>query len=149
MGIIGDALSWIGNLIWNAIQWLLGGIGDFFQTLIDIIVGFFQVIFEVIEGLLYLLYMIGVLAVKLFQVILESAGLLWALVKGFSNTLTSLSYAPKSSGGHGYSEMIGRIFDALEPMQLEPIAYVLLFVLWFTTAIAAMKLISSIRVGGD
>lgn len=149
MGIIGDALSWIGNLIWNAIQWILRGIGNFFQTLIDIIVGFFQVIYDLIQGLLYLLYMIGVLAVKLFQVLLEAGGILWSLAVGFIKTLGSLAYTPRSSGGHGYSEMLGKIFDALTPLQLQPIAYILLFAIWFTTAIGAMKLISSIRVGGD
>lgn len=149
MGIIEDALSWIGNLIWSAIQWLLGGIQDFFQVLIDLIVGFFQVIFDVIEGILYFLYMIGVLAVKLFHVLLEAGALLWSLIVGFARTLGSLSYSPRGSGGHGYSEMIGRIFTKLEPFQLEPIAYICLFVLWFTTAVTAIKLISSIRVGGD
>lgn len=149
MGIIGDALSWIGNLIWNAIQWLLGGIGNFFQTLIDIIVGFFKVIFDVIAGLLYFLYMIGVLAVKLFQVLFEAGSILWSLIVGFGRTLASLSYSGRSSSGHGYSDMLGRIFDRLEPLQLTPIAYICLFAIWFSTAILAMKLISSIRVGGD
>lgn len=149
MGIIGDVLSWIGNLIWGAIQWLLEGIGNFIQTLIDIIVAFFQVIYDLIQGFLYLLYMIGVLAVKLFHVLLEAGGLLWSLAVGFARTLGSLAYSPRSSGGHGYSDMVGRLFDNLTPLQLEPIAYILLFAIWFTTAIGAMKLISSIRVGGD
>lgn len=149
MGVIGDALKWIGDLIWNAIKWVLDGIGNFIQNLIDILIGFFEVIYALIEGLLYFLYMIGVLAVKLFQVILETASILWSLVVGFGRTLASLSYTPRGSGGHGYSETIGKIFKALEHLQLTPIAYILLFILWYITAIAAIRIISSIRVGGD
>lgn len=93
--------------------------------------------------------MIGVLAVKLFLVIFEAAKFLWALIVGFAKTLASLSYSPRGSGGNGYSEMLGKLFTALEPMQINVVAYILLFCLWFVTAIAAIKLISSIRVGGD
>lgn len=137
------------DTIWNFGDWLLGGIGSFFQTLIDLITGFFETIFALISGLLYLIYMIGVLAVKLFQVIFEIAKVLWALVEGFGRTLASLSYTPKASAGHGYSDTIGKIFEKLEVLNIEPIAYILMFALWFMTAIASIKLISSIRVGGD
>jgi hypothetical protein len=93
--------------------------------------------------------MIGVLAVKLFQVIFEAAKVLWSLIVGFGRTLASLHYTPQSGSGNGYSEMIGRMFTDLKVLQIDVIAYILLFVLWFVTAIAAIKLISSIRVGGD
>ncbi|MEF7566333.1 hypothetical protein V4V35_25420 [Bacillus infantis] len=160
MGVIGDAFKKLFNflkslftnlfgVIWDGIKWIGDVLRKLFQNLIDIIVGFFKVIYALIDGLLYLLYMIGVLAVKLFLVIFEAAKVLWALIVGFVKTLASLKYTPHSSGGNGYSEMIGKIFNALKPMQIDPIAYILLFILWFVTAIAAIKLISSIRVGGD
>lgn len=149
MGIIGDALSWIGGLLWDVITWLFDGFKGLIQTLIDVIVGFFQIIVDLIQGALYLLYMIGVLAVKLFQVLFEAGTMLWSLIVGFGRTLASLSYSPRGSGGNGYSEMIGKIFEKLQPLHIEPIAYILLFIVWFTTAISAMKLLSSIRVGGD
>lgn len=160
MGIIGDAFgklfSFLGSLfsglfgvIWDGIVWLGNLLKKLFQNILDVIILFFEVIFALIQGLLYLLYMIGVLAVKLFLVIFEAAKILWALIVGFGKTLASLSYTTSSSGGNGYSEMIGKLFNALQPMQINVVAYILLFILWFTTAIAAMKLISSIRVGGD
>lgn len=160
MGIIGDAFGklfrFLGSLfsglfgvIWDVIKWLGKQIANLFQNLIDILIAFFEVIYDLIMGLLYLLYMIGVLAVKLFLVIFEAAKVLWSLVVGFANTLASLSYTPQAGSGNGYSSMIGKIFAALEPLQINVIAYILLFILWFITAISAMKLISSIRVGGD
>jgi hypothetical protein len=160
MGLIGDAFSklfgFLGSIfsnlfgvIWDGIKWVGSLLKNLFQGLLDVIIGFFKVIYALIDGLLYLLYMIGVLAVKLFLVIFEAAKVLWSLIVGFVKTLASLSYSPRGSGGNGYSEMIGKLFSALKPMQIEPIAYILLFMLWFITAIAAIKLISSIRVGGD
>lgn len=160
MGLIGDAFgklfSWLGSLfstlfgvIWDGIKWVAKVIGKFFQELFDLLIGFFKAIYALIDGLLYLLYMIGVLAVKLFQVIFEAAKVLWSLIVGFVRTLGSLSYTPKSGSGNGYSETIGKLFKALEPMQINSVAYILLFMLWFITAVSAIKLISSIRVGGD
>lgn len=160
MGIIGDAFgklfNFLGSLfsalwgvIWDGLKWIGNLLKNLFQGLIDLFIGFFEVIYALIEGLLYLLYMIGVLAVKLFLVIFEAAKVLWSLIVGFGRTLASLTYSPRGSGGNGYSEMIGKLFTSLEPMQINVVAYILLFCLWFITAIAAIKLISSIRVGGD
>lgn len=145
----GDVFGKLFSLIWEAIKWLGNLLKMLFQGLLDVLIGFFKVIFQLIEGLLYLLYMIGVLAVKLFTVIFEAAKILWSLIEGFGRTLASLSYSPRGSGGNGYSEMIGKLMTNLSVLQIDVIAYILLFILWFTTAIAAMKLISSIRVGGD
>lgn len=147
--VIWEAIKWIGNLIWEAIKWIGDLIASLFQFLIDLLVMFFTAIFQLIEGILYLLYMIGVLAVKLFLVIFEAAKTLWSLIQGFGQSLASLRYTPRSSSGNGYSETIGKLFNSLEVMNLSSIAYILLFCLWFVTAITAIKLISSIRVGGD
>lgn len=145
----GDIFGKLFSVIWEVIKWIGNVLKMLFQGLLDVLIGFFKVIYQLIEGLLYLLYMIGVLAVKLFMVIFEAAKILWSLIEGFGRTLASLSYSPRSSGGHGYSEMIGKLMTNLSVLQIDVFAYILLFVLWFTTAIAAMKLISSIRVGGD
>lgn len=160
MGIIGDAFSklfsFLGSIfsnlfgvIWDGLVWIGELLRDLFQGLIDIIIGFFKVIYAIIDGLLYLLYMIGVLAVKLFMVIFEAAKILWAFIVGFGNTLASLTYSPKGGAGHGYSEIMGKLFGSLKVLQIDSVAYVLLFVLWITTAVMAIRLIGSIRVGGD
>jgi hypothetical protein len=160
MGVIGDAFgklfSFLGSLfsslfgvLWDCIKWVGNLLKKLFQNLVDILIEFFKVIYALIDGLLYLLYMIGVLAIKLFTVIFEAAKILWSLIVGFVRTLGSLTYSPRGGSGNGYSETIGKIFDILKPMQIDVVAYILLFILWFVTAIAAIKLVSSIRVGGD
>lgn len=147
--LIWDAVSWIGSLLWDVITWIGDLLRNLFQSLIDLLVGFFEVIYALIDGLLYLLYKIGVLAVKLFQIFLETGKLLISFVRGILNTLQSLTYTPATSSGNGYSEMIGKIFTVLEPLQINVIAYILLFILWISTAFAAVRILSSLRAGGS
>lgn len=149
MGIIGDAFRKLFDVIWGVILWIGSLIRSLFQSLIDLLMAFFEVIYALVYGLFYLLFQIGLIAVKIFLIFFEVGKLLLSLVVGFAKTLGSLSYTSRSSSGNGYSEMIGNIFSAAEPLQLNVIAYIILFVLWFGTAISAMKLLSSIRVGGD
>lgn len=146
---LGDIFKKLFGVLWDVIKWVGSLLKKLFQNLLDVLIGFFKVIYALIDGFLYLLYMIGVVAVKLFMVIFETAKLLWSLAVGFAKTLASLVYTPTGGSGHGYSSTIGKLFKILEPMQINAVAYILLFMLWFITAITAMKLISSIRVGGD
>jgi len=147
--IIWSAIQWVANIIWSAAKWMIDALAKFFQKLIDVIDGTFGAIYDIIDGFLYLLYKIGVLAVKLFIVLFETAKLLWSLIVGFVRTLASLSYTPQGGSGTGYSSMLGKLFTNLNVLQIDVVAYILLFCLWFTTAIMAIKLLSSIRVGGD
>lgn len=148
-GIITDAFSKLFGVIWDVIVWIATVIGKFFQTLINLFKLFLEIIFALIDGLLYFLYMVGVLAVKLFVLFFETGKILWSLIVGFGKTLSTLQYSPRGSSGHGYSEMLGKIFSAAEPLQLNVVAYILLFLIWVSTAVTAMKLVSSVRVGGD
>ena len=148
-GFLGSLFSKLFGVLWDAIKWIGNVLKKLFQNLLDVLIGFFKAIYALIDGLLYFLYMIGVLAVKLFQVIFEAAKVLWSLIVGFVRTLSSLHYSPHEGSGNGYSEMIGKLFSNLKVLQIDSIAYILLFILWFITAITAIKLISSIRVGGD
>lgn len=145
MGIIGDAFGKLFGVIWDVVVWIAEFFKGLLQTVLDIIVGFFQVIFDLIAGLLYLIYMISVLAVKLFLVIFEAGKLLISFVIGFGRTLAGLSYTAQGGSGNGYADTIGKLFNALEPLQLAPIAYILLFILWFITAVSAMKILGSMK----
>ncbi|MFC5732173.1 hypothetical protein [Cytobacillus gottheilii] len=149
MGIIGDAFFKLFGVIWDVIVWIGSLIKLLFQGLVDILIAFFQVIYQLIEGVLYLIYMIGVLAVKFFLVLFEALKVLWSLIVGFARSLGSIAYTPRSGAGHGYSSMLGELFEYASIFQLNSFAVILSFGIWFGTAVAAIKLISSIRVGGD
>lgn len=148
-GILTDAFGRLFDVIWGGIKWIGRLLKKLFQGLVDLFVGFFEVIYALIDGLLYFLYKIGVLAVKLFLLFFELAKMIVSLFVGFARTLASLVYVPRSGSGNGYSDMLGKIFTAMQPLKLEPIAYILLFILWMFTAVAAIKLLSSIRIGGE
>ena len=151
MGIIGDAFGKLFDALWMVISWLGRQIAKLFQSLFDLLISFFTFFFDLIAGLLYLLFKIGVLAVKLFQVILAAAQMLWSFVVGLIRTMGQLVFNPiGKSPNNAYSGMIGDVMtQANVALQLTPIAYILLFVIWISAAISAIKLISSIRVGGE
>lgn len=158
MGIIGDAFSklfsvlwavitWIGTTIWNAVTWVVTQIGNLFKFLFDLLISFFMVIYDLIAGLLYLLYKIGVLAVRFFQVIFEAAKMLWSFVSGLARTMGQLVFNPiGSSPNNAYSADIGFVMQhANSALQLNSVAYILLFLIWISTAVAVVNMISSIR----
>ena len=148
--MIGDAFKKLFDVLWSVITWIGTLLKSLFQGLVDIIIGFFKIIYALIDGLLYFLYKVGILAVKLFLMLFEAAKVLWSLVVGFAKTLASLSYTPRgTSGAGGYSEVFGRLFKMLDSLQIDVIAYILLFIIWISTAVGAIKLVSSIRVGGE
>lgn len=150
-GNIADFFSWLGQLIWDAIKWLGNLLKDLFYALMDLLLSFFEVIYALIDGLFYFLYNIGLIAVKLFLVFFEVAKLIFSFFVGFARTLASLFYVPRTSSGTGYSETIGKLFHALENagLQLNVVAYILLFGIWIFTAVQVIKLLSGLRVGGD
>ena len=156
MNFIVSVLLSIGNFLYTAIQrlftllyqlfaWLGQLLQRLFQALIDVLVSFFTVIYDLIRGLMYLLYMIGVLAVKLFQILFELAKLLWAFIQGLARTIGSLFYNEIPSSGHGYSQMMGRIVSTMDVLQLNVVAYILLFLIWIATAFGVISLIGSLK----
>ncbi len=146
---IAGFFQWLGGLIWDAIEWLGDLISKLFKALLDLLLEFFLFIYDLFDAFFYFIYMVGVLAAKLIMLFFQLIKLVYSFFVGFGKTLSSLVYVPQSGGNHGYSSMIGQIFHALEPYQLNVIAYILLFIIWLFTAIQVIKLLSNLRVGGD
>jgi len=151
MGIIGDAFGKLFSVLWSAVSWLGKQIGKFFQSLFDLLINFFLFFYDLIAGLLYFLFKVGVLAVKLFQVLLAAGQMLWSFIVGLIRTMGQLVYNPiGQSPNNAYAPMIGQVMtQANSAFQLTSVAYILLFAIWISAAITAIKIISSIRVGGD
>lgn len=142
---IAEFFSWLGRLIWDSITWLGEHLGNLFSALFDLLISFFTFIFDLIGVFGYFLFQIGELAVKLFLIFFELLKLIYSFVVGLITTLQSLSYSSASTGGHGYSEMIGQVFTAMQPLQIDVIAYILLFIIWLMTAIQAIHILSTVR----
>lgn len=146
MGILGDAFGKLFDVIWDAIVWIAKFFRDILQTVLDVIIDFFALIYALVDGFFYFLWSIGVLAIKLFLLFFEIGKFVVSLFIGFGKTLASIFYTQRSSSGHGYSEMIGNIFSmANNYLQLNVIAVILLFVIWFVFVISAMRIIETIR----
>lgn len=147
---VGNFFSWLGGLIWSVFEWMGGLVADLFGALFDLLIDFFTFIFDLIGVLGYFLYQIGLLVAKVFIIFFELLKLIYSFFVGLGQTLSSLSYTPQSSGGHGYSQMIGQLFSyADESLQLSVIAYILLFAIWIFTAVQVIHLLSSIRGSGE
>lgn len=165
--MIGDMLSKIlkffRDIFVSVIDWFKGVFGEFFdflydcfvwlgellqrlfQALINVLVSFFEVIYDIIRGVLYFLYMVGVLAVNLFTLFFELAKILWAFVVGFGRTIASLFYTESTSANHGYSQMMGEVIQSMDVLQLDVVAYILLFIIWVMTALGVFHVIGTIR----
>lgn len=144
-----DAFQMLMNFLKNLFQWLGQLLAKLFQALIDVLVTFFMVIYELIKGFLYLLYMIGVCAAKLFMILWEVAKLIWAFIVGLTNTFKSVFFTPGPTAGHGYSSMMGRVAQSLDVLQLDVVAYILLFGIWLFGAFGVIRIFGSLRGAGD
>lgn len=139
------AFSNLFRMLYELFVWLGQLFQRLFQSLIDVLVSFFKVIYDLIQGLMYLIYMIGVLAVKLFFVLFELAKLLWSFIEGLTRTFASIFYNPIPASGHGYSEMMGRVVGSMDVLQLDVVAYILLFIIWMATAFGVIVVIGSLK----
>ncbi len=144
-----DAFQSLFDMLFDLFRWLGQLLERLFQALIDVLVSFFMVIYELIKGLLYLLYMIGVCAAKLFLILWEVAKLIWAFIVGLTTTFQSIFFSPGQSSGHGYSAMMGQVAKGLNYFQLDVVAYILLFAIWLFGAFGVIRIFGSMRGAGD
>lgn len=148
-GLIKDGFQSLMDFLFDCFRWLGQLLERLVQALIDVLVSFFMVIYELIKGLLYLLYMIGVCAAKLFLILWEVAKLIWSFIVGLTKTFQSIFFTPAESSGHGYSAMMGRVADGLGFFQLDVVAYILLFCIWLFGAFGVIRIFGSMRGAGD
>lgn len=148
-GFLKDAFQSVMDFLFDCFAWLGQLLSRLFQALIDVLVSFFMVIYELIKGLLYLLYMIGVCAAKLFWILLDVGKLLWAFVVGLTKTFASIFFTPAQVSGHGYSTMMGKVANGLSVLQLDVVAYILLFGIWLFGAFGVIRIFGSLRGAGD
>ncbi|MFJ8462241.1 hypothetical protein ACIQ57_24525 [Lysinibacillus xylanilyticus] len=144
-----DAFQSLFDMLFDLFRWLGQLLERLFQALIDVLVSFFMVIYELIKGLLYLLYMIGVCAAKLFLILWEVAKLVWAFVVGLTTTLQSIFFTPGAGSGNGYSSIMGKVANGLSIFQFDVVAYILLFGIWMFGAFGVIRIFGSLRGAGD
>lgn len=148
--MIGAVLGWIGDFFTNLfsiiMNFLANLFGALFNGLIAVLKAIFKPILILVALIFYVIYKLGVLVVTLIAVLLAVGKLLYSFVMGLFNTLAGFTYTPTAPAHGSWSSSIGEVFAGLEPYQLDKLAYVLLFVIWIMTAMAAIKILT--RSGG-
>lgn len=146
MGLLQRVFSQIYDFFQNLIQAVLRWLGNALGWLLDKIIAFLKVLFKpfliLIAIIFYFLYKIAVLVITLFKVILGIGKLLYAFVKGLIVTLAGFTWTPTSPDHGSWSFYMGQVFDSLQGYQLDKVAYVLLFIIWITTAYVAIRILA-------
>lgn len=137
----------------NLTQTVLGWLGSFFGYLFEKLFAFLKFLFSpvliLIAIIFYFIYKVAETVLMLLKVLLGIGKLVFALLKGIMLTISGLTYQTPLPPNHGsWTPVFGEVVTGLNYFQLDKVAYVLLFLVWITTAVAAVKILTS-RGGGQ
>lgn len=136
---IADGFGYLFGLLKELSNYLLDGIWFLLQPL-----------FELIGAIFYLLYMLGLLLVKILGVVLSIAKLLVGVVTGLFKTILGLAYTGSgvSNMPGSYTAAFNKIMPFINSLQLDKVAYILVFGIWITAAFYSIKIIGEMRGSG-
>lgn len=123
--------------------------GSLFQALFDFLKMLLRPVFIVVALVLYLVYKIAELAISLIALFLALGKLLVSFIKGIVVTLTGFTFTPSTQNNGSWTPIFKNVVGGLDGFQLDNVAYILMFMIWFATAFAVIRIIGSIRSGGD
>lgn len=144
--MIAAVLNWIGGFFTNLFSILLTFFKNLFSHLFNGLISVIKLIFKpiliLVAIIFYFIYQLGVLVIKLVQVLVGIGKLIYSFVMGIIKTITGLVWTPTSPDHGNWTGAISNVFAGLEHYQLDKLAYVLLFAIWIMTAVAALKVLS-------
>lgn len=150
--MISQFLGWFGTFLTRLFNSVLGFIftlfGFLFQKLFDLLKLLFQPIFIVVGIIFYLLWKVAELVITLLQLLLGIGKLFYALVKGIFLTLAGFSFTPSVRNDGQWTSIFNHVSEGLQFFQMDTLAYILIFLIWFSCGFAAIRILSSIK-GGD
>ncbi|RRJ54006.1 hypothetical protein EHV15_36205 [Paenibacillus oralis] len=148
--ILSACWTFLERLFRRLFEFLGSLFGKLFQTLFDFLKVLLRPIFIVIALVLYVVYKIAELAIALLKLFLGIAKLLVMFVKGIFVTLAGFTFTPSARSDGSWTPIFKNVLqNGLNYFQLDTLAYVLMFCIWFATGFAAIRIIGSIRNGGD
>ncbi|MBU8764194.1 hypothetical protein KM868_11895 [Micrococcus luteus] len=136
---IANGFNYLMDLLIRLFSWLLSGLYKLLQPIFDLI----YIIFDFI-------YWIGVIIVKIVVLVFTIGRLLVGLIAGLFSTILGLSYTGSGDTGlpNSYTAVNQHLSPILGALQLDKVAYLILFLLWIATGFAAIKIIGNMRGGG-
>ncbi|MMZ53862.1 hypothetical protein D1872_156680 [compost metagenome] len=121
-----------------------------FHSLFDFLQNLLRPVFVVIALVFYVVYKIAELAITLIKLFVAIGKVLVMFVKGIFVTLSGFTFTPSARSDGSWTPIFKNVVDnGLSFFQVDTIAYVLIFCIWFATGFAAIRIVSSIRNGGD
>jgi hypothetical protein len=151
--MIAQLLGWIGTFFTRLMNSLFGFMGKLFGYLFQKLFDLIKLIikpFAIIGGIIfYLLYKLGVLIITFLHLLLAIGKLFFALVKGIFLTLAGFSFTPGTRQDGQWTSVFQNVMTGFDHYQFNTLSYILIFLIWFSTAFAAIKILSSIRGGNS
>jgi hypothetical protein len=139
--------SFFQNLIAKSLAFLGNLLGFLFQKLIDFLKILFSPILILIAMIFYVISKVGTLIVTLIAVLIGIGKIFVSLIKGIFATLAGFSYTPTTPSNGQWTSIFQNVVGGLDFFQIDTLAYILLFLIWFATAFAAVNIISSMKGG--
>lgn len=140
-------LGWFSGFFQNLFTVVLSFFSDLFGQLFNGLIAVLKAIFRpiliLVALIFYFVYKLAELFVTLLQVLLAIGKLLYSFVMGLFHTLAGFVWTPATPDHGSWSGPIREVFAALQPYQLDKIAYLLLFAIWIMTALGAIRILSS------
>ncbi|NHN35563.1 hypothetical protein [Paenibacillus agricola] len=145
-------LGWISTFFQRTFGSMMGYIselfGYLFQKLFDLLELLFRPFFILFAIIFYFFFQLGKLVLLLFMLLLGIGKIFFALVKGIFLTLAGFTFTPSTRNDGAWTNVFNNVVGGLDFYQIDTLAYVLLFLIWFSTAFVAIKLLGSMK-GGD
>jgi hypothetical protein len=131
---------------------LFGWLPTFGKWLLDGIYALLKPLFDLVGAIFYFLYKLGVVLVKIVEVVLALGRMLVGLTTGLFKTITGLSFTGRPATlPDSYNQVFTHLQPVLNSLQMDKVAYILTFSIWVFTAFTAIKIIGDMRggVGSD
>lgn len=143
--------GFFGNLLSAALDWIGKLLTKLFNGLFALLKAIFMPILILIAIIFYFVFKLSELVFTLLKVLLAIGKLFYALVMGLLKTMTGFVFNPPAQPNHGsWTPVFKNVFGGFDYFQMDKLAYILLFIVWITTAVAAIKILSSFGSnGGD
>lgn len=149
-GFIQGAVNGIGSVIYGAAKWLAGVFSSLFQGLGNFIGQIFAGINYLVQGILSFFTHVFSLIGLVFQLLVGVFHVLFAYADGLITTLSGLTY---NNSSPTLPSDVSSAFQQMQPiftlLQLDTLAYILHFAIWFFTAWAIVKMLGNFGMGGE
>lgn len=138
------------SAIADGFGYLFNLLGDFFMKLMSGLLWLLQPLFDLIGLIFAFIVWIGTIIVKIAMLVFAIGKMLVGLVAGLFSTIIGFGYTGKTSNlPNSYMDAYTHIKPYLSVLQLDKVAYLFLFGIWFFTAWAALHIIGNMRGGGS